>query len=70
MYISDAWRDALCVWARQTNAVQELWLFGSRAKGTEHAASDVDLAVVLAPPKGTHDWAFGDFVALHRTWKA
>jgi predicted nucleotidyltransferase len=60
----------LIQWAQRTGAVRELWLFGSRAKGTHHPGSDVDLAVALMPKDGDHDWAFGDYVALaDDTWK-
>jgi predicted nucleotidyltransferase len=45
--IPDAWRSALCSWASATNAVRELWLFGSRAKGYARPESDVDLAIEL-----------------------
>src|SRR5260370_40382967 len=68
--IRDSWRDALCSWAKQNDAVRELWLFGSRAKGTDKAISDVDLAFVLMPASGKHDWALGAYVDLHSKWKA
>lgn len=40
-------QEAVCAWARQRNHVNRCWLFGSVAKGTDHAASDVDIAIEL-----------------------
>jgi len=37
--LPEQWRNQLVSWASQTNAVAELWLFGSRAKGTSHAGA-------------------------------
>ena len=39
----------IIIWAQETNAVHELWLFGSRAKDTARRDSDVDIAVSLMP---------------------
>jgi predicted nucleotidyltransferase len=69
--LPEAWAQDLCVWAQKTAAVKELWLFGSYAKGTAQPDSDVDLALVLMPAAGKHDWASGDYVvALHSEWKS
>jgi predicted nucleotidyltransferase len=67
--LSDTWSRELCEWAQKTAAVKELWLFGSRARGEARAESDVDLALVLMPSARKHDWASGDYVALHSEWK-
>jgi predicted nucleotidyltransferase len=68
--LPDDTRRLLIAWAERTSAIGELWLFGSRAKGTSHSDSDVDLAAVLMPPIKNHDWALGDYVALcDRAWK-
>jgi predicted nucleotidyltransferase len=68
--LPETWRPELIAWAKRTRAVTELWLFGSRAKGTSKATSDVDIAVALAPAIGDHNWALGDYVALsEKTWK-
>ncbi|WP_299804781.1 nucleotidyltransferase domain-containing protein [Tardiphaga sp.] len=56
-------------WAASQAAVRELWLFGSRAKGTARPDSDVDIALVLMPANGAHDWALGEFFALASKWK-
>lgn len=56
-------------WVETKNAVSALWLFGSRARGSERDDSDYDFALELMPEKGMHDWAFGDFTALGDQWK-
>ena len=62
------WQNGLINWAQRVGAVRELWLFGSRAKGTARADSDVDIAIALMPAVGKHDWALGDYFALKSTW--
>lgn len=60
----------LVAWANRNASIAELWLFGSRAKGTSRADSDVDLAVTLTAPVGEHNWALGNYVALcDRQWR-
>jgi predicted nucleotidyltransferase len=61
--LSDACVDAIRAWALRTNAVREVWLFGSRAKGTSRPGSDVDLALVIMPS------AWGTYVALEKQWE-
>jgi predicted nucleotidyltransferase len=68
--LPDETRQLLIAWGERTNAISELWLFGSRAKGASHSQSDFDLAAVLMPPIGDHDWAMGYYVALcDHVWK-
>jgi len=64
------WKADLIGWAKDNGSVRELWLFGSRAKGTARIDSDVDLGLALMPAKRRHDWAFGNYVALHSVWRA
>jgi predicted nucleotidyltransferase len=40
--------DALQRWAASRPDVDAVWLFGSRAKGTAHPSSDVDIAILFA----------------------
>jgi predicted nucleotidyltransferase len=65
----DEWLAALRYWASKNDNVRELWLFGSRVEGRSRPGSDVDLALVLMPPSGKHDWAAGNYIALHSDWK-
>jgi predicted nucleotidyltransferase len=67
--LPDDWRDGLIGWARGTRAVSELWLFGSRAKGTARPDSDVDIAIALMPATGSHDWALRDYLAYAKEWR-
>lgn len=70
MDISDEAAERLRAWAAAQNAVRGLWLFGSRAKGTSRPDSDFDIALVLAPPEGSTDWALGDYICLSDEWRA
>ena len=47
MDMRDEWVAALRAWAAKNECVRELWLFGSRAKGTSEAESDIDIALSL-----------------------
>lgn len=64
------WPTAAIGWAEANPCVDELWLFGSRARGTARADSDVDLGLVLAPPdsSGT-DWSLGLYLSSDRLWR-
>jgi predicted nucleotidyltransferase len=69
MNLPDEWRHEIERWAARTASIREVWLFGSRATGHGRAESDVDLAVVLAPPRGEEDWALGAYFALGDGWQ-
>ena|SRR5271167_2387994 len=56
-------------WAEANGSVKELWLFGSRAKGTSRFESDTDIAVALIPAQGKHNWAYGNYVDQKPQWK-
>ena len=68
MDMKDEWVRGLRAWASANGNVRELWLFGSRANGTSHAESDVDIGIGLMPPTGNHNWALGNFLALGDKW--
>jgi predicted nucleotidyltransferase len=63
------WLRGLREWAQANEAVRQLWLFGSRARGDAREDSDVDIALALTPPVGKHDWALGAYFSLEREWK-
>src|SRR5580704_11013830 len=69
--VSPHWRQAVIEWAARNEAVTEIWVFGSRGpKALATADSDLDIGIVLAPPKGKTDWAFGNYMALGDGWQA
>jgi predicted nucleotidyltransferase len=39
-------------WARNQSLVRRAWIFGSRVRGTEHAGSDLDVAIEVIPMPG------------------
>jgi predicted nucleotidyltransferase len=69
MDMRDDWLRGLRSWAEANESVRELWLFGSRARGDAREDSDVDLALVLMPPVGKHDWALGNYFCFEIEWK-
>src|SRR5437879_1613317 len=69
MDMRDEWLCGLRTWANGNDSIRELWLFGSRATGRSQPDSDIDVAVSLMPAVGNHNWAAGNYFALHRKWK-
>lgn len=73
--IEPAWLTGLGAWAAGKSEVDQLWLFGSRAKGTARPDSDVDVGLVLAdgtpsyPVEVGHDWPLGNYMALGDRWE-
>lgn len=65
----DEWRSGVIGWVSRTIAINELWLYGARAKGTSQPDSDVDLAVSLMPARAGYDWALNDYLALSPDWQ-
>ena len=56
-------------WAARTDSVREVWLFGSRAKGTSRPDSDVDIGIYLMPPAEGADWALALYTAEGDAWQ-
>jgi predicted nucleotidyltransferase len=64
------WSRGLREWAEANDAVCQLWIFGSRARGDALEGSDIDIALALAPPvKGRGDPALGAYFHLESEWK-
>jgi len=69
MQLPEAWRNAIEQWAAQNRSVREVWLFGSRAKGTARPDSDVDLAIKLMPASKGTDWALWRYSQFGDKWQ-
>ena len=75
MQISDACIQKIVQWARRTDSVREVWLFGSRAKGYSGPESDIDLGIYVMPQvtepgkRHPHNWADAAFLACHEKWE-
>jgi predicted nucleotidyltransferase len=69
MDLADDITGRLRVWAASHDAVEALWLFGSRARGDARLESDVDLALELTSKSGDTDWAFGTYISCAVQWK-
>jgi predicted nucleotidyltransferase len=69
MQLPETWREAIEQWAARTASVREVWLFGSRAKGTAEPDSDVDIAIRLMPPTKGTDWAHGNYQRFGDDWQ-
>lgn len=44
---NDSMMKTIAFWAKSIPQIRKVWIFGSRAKGTDHAESDIDVAVEL-----------------------
>jgi predicted nucleotidyltransferase len=66
----EEWVVALRGWATSNDNVSQLWLFGSRAKGTARPNSDIDIAIEMMPADGKHNWALANYVEFFEIWKA
>jgi predicted nucleotidyltransferase len=67
----ETWIRNIQEWAERNGNVREVWLFGSRVKNSAAGEdSDVDLMLVLMPPRKKHDWAFGNYMVLKPKWNA
>jgi predicted nucleotidyltransferase len=69
MDLSAASVELIRQWAARTEAVREVWLFGSRAKGASSPDSDVDIGIYLMPPTATSDWALAAYTADGDAWQ-
>ncbi|SEG69579.1 Nucleotidyltransferase domain-containing protein [Methylobacterium sp. 190mf] len=67
--VETMWLAAIEAWAADKPEIAEVWLFGSRAKGTAHPGSDVDLGLALVPGAPGHDWPLGNWLSLGTVWR-
>jgi predicted nucleotidyltransferase len=61
MNISGGDKAAIVAWARRHREIQEVWLYGSRARGDNRPDSDIDLAIVMD---------FAGYIFWHASFKA
>jgi predicted nucleotidyltransferase len=59
----------LASWAETNKDIEELWLFGSQARGDAGPYSDVDLAIVLKSPIAGSDLALADYFENADRWQ-
>jgi hypothetical protein len=64
MSLSDEDQVAIFEWAEKHPAIQEVWLYGSRAKGGSRPDSDIDLAIVMRGT-GDADRAYNEWSKWH-----
>ena len=65
--LTDEQLAIIITWAKKTPEVQAVYLYGSRAKGTAKADSDVVLALSI---KGLATWRLAKFISHRRAWRA
>ena len=56
-------------WAESKQGVEELWLFGSHARGDAGPYSDVDFAIALAPVGSGGDHALSTYFENAAGWQ-
>ena len=62
------WKAGLITWARANSSIRELWLFGSRARGTARVNSVVDVGLAFMPGRRRNDRAFQNYIAHYSNW--
>ena len=53
----EADRVAIVQWAERRTEIARVYLYGSRARGDHHAASDIDLAIMMDAPNADKAYA-------------
>ncbi|MCJ2042876.1 nucleotidyltransferase domain-containing protein [Methylobacterium sp. J-059] len=72
--VEPAWLTGLVAWAAGRSEVAQLWIYGSRAKGTARPDSDLDIGLVLIDGEPDYsdkvgtDWPLGNYTALGDRW--
>ena len=63
----EGWCSTLAAWARDKQEVQEVWIFGSQARGDHCSESDLDVAVIMTA--GTKGERLGSWLFLAEEWE-
>lgn len=66
--LPDDWLKVIRRWASARAAISEVWSFKSRAEGAANSAGNIDIALILSPPIGNYDWAFGEWSVAGADW--
>jgi predicted nucleotidyltransferase len=66
--LTDEQLGIIITWAKKTPEVEAVYLYGSRAKGTAKADSDVVLALSIKGLEAT--WRLAKFISHRRPWRA
>ena len=66
--LPETWTDAICRLGDSEPLIKEIWVFGSRAKQTNRAKSDLDLAFIVAGRD--NDEAFSNWCFEGQAWEA
>jgi predicted nucleotidyltransferase len=69
MSIPEPWLRGIQEWAQRNDIVQEVWLFGSQARGDAREDSDIDLAIVIPSPAGRTDGDLWKYFAHGDSWQ-
>jgi predicted nucleotidyltransferase len=61
------WSSVLTLWARAKPQIAEVWLYGSRIRGSFRDDSDLDVAIVMSGK--SKEARYGNWVALADSWE-
>ncbi len=64
--IPDQWTSTICSWACRNTDIEEIWLYGSFARGDTTDRSDLDLAVV---PAGNINERLSTYISEASNWE-
>ena len=56
----EKWRPLIQAWAKKNHKIDRVYIFGSRAKGSQSSESDLDIVITLREGFGYVDW-FDEF---------
>lgn len=66
MNISEQDRQRIVDWARSHSEIRKVYLYGSRARGTNRPDSDIDLAIVMKATNDESQIVWMDWIRKYR----